>query len=88
MNRITLQPDDAAQTMDFYVIGEAKLAGRTYLLVSDAEDGDGDALILRENPDGEDGDPVYEIVDDDNEISAALMLFKDELDDLDILLEK
>lgn len=88
MNRITLQPDDSAQTVDFYVIDEAKLAGKTYLLVSDTEDGDGDALLLWENPDGEDGDPVYEIVDDDNEISAALMLFKDELDDLGILLEK
>lgn len=87
MNRITLQPDDSAQTVDFYVIDEAKLAGKTYLLVSDTEEGDGEALILREGAGGTEPGPVYEIVDDDNEISAALMLFKDELDDLGILLE-
>lgn len=88
MNKITLQPDDSAQPVDFYVIDEAKLAGKTYLLVSDTEDGDGNALILRDDSAEGAEDSVYEIVEDDNEISAVLLLFKDELDALDILVEE
>ena len=59
-----------------------------YLLVTDQEEGDGMALILRDDADADSGESLYEVVEDENELSAVLLLFSDKLEEMGILIEE
>ena len=84
MEKIVLIPEDGASPEEFYVLDTATLAGQNYLLVTDEEEGDGTALIFRE-VNAEDGsEAIYEIVEDDVELSAILKVFEELLEDVDI----
>lgn len=74
--------------VEFYVLDQATLRGITYILVTDTEDGDGEALILKDTSRENDAESVYEIVDDDTELSAVAELFRDAAEDMGIDLEK
>ncbi len=87
MDKISLLPDDSSQPVDFYIVEETKLGGKTYLLVTDTEEGDGEALILRDDANENEVESLYTVVEDDRELSAVLMLFKDSLEELGIELE-
>ena len=56
--------------------------------MTDTEDGDGEALILKDTSRENDAESVYEIVDDDTELSAVAELFRDAAEDMGIDLEK
>lgn len=87
MEKVQFMPQGENHPVDFFVLDETKLAGKQYLLVTDSEDGDGDALILRSDPEDTDPDSTYEIVEDENELSAVLLLMRDTLEDLGIEIE-
>ena len=87
MEKISLTADDNS-IVDFYILDQQKLFGITYLLVTDSEEGDGEALILKDTAGPLDPESVYEVVEDEREIDAVLILFKDTLDELGILLEE
>lgn len=75
---------DNGETVEFFVLEQAKLSGNNYLLVTDVEEGDGDALILKETQDSSKKDGVYEIVDNDDELSALATLFESLLEDVEL----
>jgi hypothetical protein len=83
--KVSFIPEGETETIDFYIVEQERLAGRNYLLVTDSEEGDGEALILCEEI--QDGQTVYRIVEDDAEISAVAILFRDGLEEMGILLE-
>lgn len=87
MEKISLTADDNT-IVDFYILDQQKLFGKNYLLVADSEEGDGEALILKDTAGPLDPESVYEVVEDEREIDAVLVLFKDTLDELGILLEE
>ena len=87
MEKIKLIPTDSTEAEEFYVLDEAKLGGKMYLLVTDQEEGDGMALILRDDADADSGESLYEVVEDENELSAVLLLFSDKLEEMGILIE-
>ena len=63
---------DTKESVEFYVLEQTKLGGISYILVTDAEEGDGEALILKETAENSDRkESVYEIVSDDTELSAV-----------------
>ena len=75
--------DDCAE---FYVLEQTKLGGISYILVTDAEEGDGEALILKETAENSDRkESVYEIVSDDTELSAVAAVFENLLEDIELL---
>lgn len=88
MEKIRLMPVDSTEVEEFYVLEQARLGGKMYLLVTDQEEGDGMALILRDDADPESEESIYEVVEDDNELSAVLLLFSDKLEELGILIEE
>lgn len=95
MEKIQFMPEEGGPKEEFFVLEEARLAGRNYLLVTDSEEGDGEALILREqtaasaDEDGAgQGETSYEIVEDDTELSAVLLLMRDTLEELGIEVEE
>ena len=61
--KVSFIPEGETETIDFYIVEQERLAGRNYLLVTDSEEGDGEALILCEEI--QDGQTVYRIVIED-----------------------
>ena len=79
--KFALDEDDF---VEFYVLEQTRIGGVDYLLVTDAEEGDGEALILKDtSKDGEE-QAVYTIVDDDNELDAVAGVFANMLEDVDL----
>ncbi len=83
LEKITFRPDDE-EAVEFYVLEQTRIGGFNYILVTDVEEGDGDALILKDlSRDGEE-ESVYTIVSDDEELEAVAGVFESMLDDVDL----
>lgn len=53
LEKVTFHPDGEAP-VDFFVLEQTRIGGYSYILVTDSEDGDGEALILKDTSrDGE-----------------------------------
>lgn len=90
--KVQFIPEGEGSPVDFYVLAETKLAGSQYLLVTDSREGDGEALILRARPgseteDAQSEESMYEIVEEEQELSAVLLMMRDSLEDLGIEIE-
>ena len=84
MEKIGFQLLDSNETVDFFVLEQTRINGADYILVTDSEDGDGEALILKDlSQDGEQ-EAVYEIVEDDDELEALSVIFGEMLEDVDL----
>lgn len=79
--KITLVDED--QSIEFYVVEETKLGGKSYLLVTDAEDEeeDGDCYILKDMSKDSDSESLYEFVEDEDELDGIMKIFAELLDD-------
>lgn len=84
MEKITFTPQEG-DAVDFYILEQTKIGGMNYLLVTDSETDDGEALILRDISDPEDAEAVYEIVDDDETLNAVAAVFEKIMEDIDII---
>ena len=73
MEKITFYPDgENREAVDFYVLEETMIGGVTYILVTDTEDEDGDALILKDlSQDGEE-EALYAIVEERTDIPVFI----------------
>ncbi len=81
MEKITFTPD-SEEPVEFYVLEQTKLNGFQYILVTETEEGDADALILKDMASSTEQDSVYEIVSDDMELEAIAKVFESLLDDI------
>lgn len=75
---------EGEETAWFYVLEQTKVGGRHYILVTEEEKGDSDAFILKEISEGKDTESIYEIVEDDTELSAVAAVFENLLEDIEI----
>mgnify|MGYP000656462722 CR=1 FL=1 len=58
---------DSGESVDFYVLEETRINARSYLLVTDAPEGeDGECYILKDMSGQQDAEAVYEFVEDEN----------------------
>lgn len=84
LEKITFNPE-GEEPVDFYVLEQTRIAGVNYILVTDFEDGDGEALILKDiSKDGEE-ESIFTIVSDDEELSAVAGVFQNMLDDVEFV---
>ena len=84
LEKITLRPE-GEETVEFYVLEQTRIGGHNYILVTDVEEGDGDALILKDmSQDGEE-ESIYDVVSDDEELEAVSGVFADMLEDVDLI---
>ncbi len=84
LEKITFQAD-GDEPVEFYVLEQTRIGGVNYVLVTDAEDGDADALILKDiSGDGEE-ESVFSVVSDDEELSAVAGVFQSMLDDIEFV---
>ena len=75
---------DTEEIAEFYVLEQTKLSGNQYILVTDVEEGDGEALILKEVSTQGAKESSYEIVEDDTELSAVAAVFESLLEDTEL----
>lgn len=84
MEKIIFMPE-GEEAVAFYVLEQTRLGGVDYLLVTDSEQGDGEALIMRDTSLAQEEEAVYEIVTDDEELNAVAPVFENMLDDVELL---
>ena len=70
--------------VEFYVLEQTRIGGMDYILVTDAEEGTGEALILRDISQSGETEAVYEIVTEDKELNAVAAVFEDMLEDIEL----
>ena len=86
MDKIIFKPD-GAEPVEFYVLEQTRLSGVNYILVTDYEEGDGEALILKDLSKDEETESLYEIVSDEAELTAVAGVFENLLDDIEFVEE-
>ncbi len=74
--------NEEGEEVPFFVIEQTMLAGVNYLLVAESEEDEADAYILREIEE-EDGQTVYEMVDEEEELEALSKIFSELLEDVE-----
>ena len=85
---IILQTDDGEE-ITFFVLEETRISGMNYLLVTDSEgDEDGDCYILKDVSAPEDGEAVYEFVENDEELDYLFRIFTELMEDMDVEIRK
>lgn len=84
LEKIMFIPEGEETPVDFYVLEQTKLGGVTYILVTDTQEGDGEALILKDLSTEEDAEALYEIVSEDDELQAVAAVFENLLDDIEL----
>ena len=83
MEKITFRPE-GEETVEFYVLEQTRIGGFNYILVTDSEEGDGEALIMKDiSEDGEE-ESIFDIVTDDAELDAVAGVFSNMLDDVEL----
>ena len=83
LEKIIFKPD-GADPVEFFVLEQTRLGGHNYILVTDFEEGDGEALILKDVSDDSEEESRYVIVSDDEELDALAPVFEDLLDDVSL----
>ncbi len=81
LEKITFNPN-GDEPVEFFVLEQTRISGVDYILVTDFEEGDGEALILKDMSAEDEPESVYAIVDDDNELKAVAGVFEDLLEDV------
>ena len=84
MEKIKFTFEDTKEEVEFFVLEQTRVSGRNYILVTDSEDDEAECLILKDTSATEDAESLYEIVEDDTELSAVLKVFEELLEDVDI----
>lgn len=81
LEKITFNPQ-GEEPVDFYVLEQTRIGGFNYILVTDFEEGDGEALILKDlSKDGEE-ESIFTVVSDEEELAAVAGVFENMLEDV------
>lgn len=86
MERIKFTFAGEDESAEFFVLEQTRIGGVSYILVTDSEDEDGEALILKDLSADGDEEALYEIVEEDAELEAVSKIFSEMLEDVDITL--
>lgn len=83
MDKIRFIDDDGSQ-VEFYVEEQARIGGKTYLLVSDSQQDEAEAYIMKDVSEETQSEACYEFVEDELELDAVSTVFQQMLDGVDI----
>lgn len=82
MEKISFISEDGI-TEEFFVEEETKIRGVSYLLVSDSEDEEANAYIMKDISAADEPDACYVMVEDEEELQAVFKVFEQMLEDVD-----
>ena len=83
MEKLVFEPEEG-NPVEFYVLEQTRIGGVDYILVTDTEDEDGEALILKDMSQQGEEEALYEIVTDDEELDAVSAVFENMLEDIEL----
>lgn len=83
-SKIMLTAEDGSKEV-FFVLEKAEIAGGSYLLVTDSEEEEAEAYVLKEV--AEEEEVIYEVIEDEKELMILSKYFEELLEDVDINLE-
>lgn len=78
---------DNGEILEFYVEEETRVADTDYLLVTDSDNEEAEAVILKDVSADTDTEGKYVIVDDDTEFNAIARIFEQMIEDADLRME-
>ena len=84
MEKVKFMPAGEERAEEFYVLEQTMIGGISYLLVTDKEEGDGEAWILRICQKTGETEALYEMVEDEVELEAVGRIFAEMLEDVDL----
>ncbi|MFG6382863.1 MAG: DUF1292 domain-containing protein [Lachnospiraceae bacterium] len=84
MEKIIFQSPYHEEAVEFYVVEQTRINGIDYLLVTEEEEGDCDAFIMKEVSQNEEEESVYEMVEAEEELEYMSRIFAEILEDIDI----
>lgn len=82
METVKFHDEELNEDLEFYVLEQTQINGNTFLLVTEEEEGDSDAFILKQ-VNGQEDELVYELVEDDNVLDGLAKIFAELLEDVD-----
>ncbi len=82
--KIELCPVGEKETVGFFVLEETRIGGTSYLLVTETEDDEADAYILKDLSKDGDEEAQYIFVEDSDELEAVSKIFAELLEDVEI----
>lgn len=83
-NTLTFQTEDGEE-ITFYIEEETRVNGVSYILVSDSQEEDANAYILKDISADSDEEAAFVMVEDDTEWEAIANLFSQIMEDVDVL---
>ena len=83
MEKIKFTPD-TGEVIELYIVEQTMINGINYILVCDEEEGDADALILKEKVTEDSEEAIYTVVEDDMELNAIAQVFEEMMDDIEL----
>lgn len=84
MDKIKIEIEDG-QTAEFFVLEETTVGGIDYFLVTEEEEGDGEAMILKDLSQKDDTEAVFEFVEDEKELKAVGAIFAGLMENTDLV---
>ena len=84
MEKIKFTFEETNEEVEFFVLEQTRISGQNYILVTDSEEDEAECLILKDTSPAEDLESIYEIVEDEVELTSVLKIFEELLDDVDI----
>ncbi len=76
---------DTGEEINFYVIEQTRVNGMNYLLVTESDEDEAEAYILKDCSADEDADAAYEFVEDEEELNSLAQIFSELIDDAEIV---
>lgn len=83
MEKVIFTFDDN-ETVEFFVLEETKINGCKYILVTESEEDEAEAYVLKDLAPEDSEESIYEMVEDENELAMVSGLFAELLEDVDI----
>lgn len=84
MEKVKFTFEDTKEEVEFFVLEQTKVNGSNYILVTDSEEDEAECLILKDTSAAGEVESLYEMVEDDVELSAVIKVFEELLEDVDI----
>ena len=79
--------EQTGEKTEFFVVEEVRINNINYILVTDSEDDEATAYILKEISTSDDGEAFLEMVSEDDELDYIGKVFEQVLDDVDLTKE-
>ena len=84
MEKIAFTFEDTKEEVEFFVLEQTRINGQNYILVTDSDEDEAECLILKDKSEDQDTESLYEIVEDEVELSSVLKVFEELFEDVDI----